>query len=153
MDMHDNARTTRHSRMLMVQRLASGWSVAAVAAAQGVCARTVRKWRDRHAAEGEASLPDRSSRPHRSPTRLSQEAKQEIEALRRQRMTGPAIARQVGRPLSTIGVVLRRQGLGRLAPLHHRPPGSMSFVRTHKLRGSSRISISTRYGLRAGSCR
>jgi hypothetical protein len=33
MDIHKNARTTPHSRMLMVQRLASGWTVAAVAAA------------------------------------------------------------------------------------------------------------------------
>ena len=43
MDIHDNARTTRHSRMLMVQRLASGWTVAAVAAAQGASPKTVRK--------------------------------------------------------------------------------------------------------------
>ena len=49
MDIHENARTTRHSRMLMVQRLAAGWSVATVATALGVTARTVRKWRDRHA--------------------------------------------------------------------------------------------------------
>ena len=52
MDIHDNARTTRHSRMLMVQRLASSWTVAAVATAQGVSPKTVRKWRDRYAAEG-----------------------------------------------------------------------------------------------------
>ena len=122
MDIHDNARTTRHSRMLMVPRLATGWSVDAVAAAHGVCARTVRKWRDRHAAEGEAGLLDRSSRPHRSPTRTTPAVEQQIEALRRQRLTGPAIARQVGRPLSTVGVVLRRQGLGRLAALTPRPP-------------------------------
>lgn len=49
MDIHKNARTTRHSRMLMVQRLADGWTVAAVAEAQGVSAKTVRKWRDRFA--------------------------------------------------------------------------------------------------------
>jgi transposase-like protein len=66
MDIHDNARSTRHSRMLMVRRLRSGWTVAAVARAQGVSSRTVRKWRDRHATEGEAGLADRSSRPHRS---------------------------------------------------------------------------------------
>ena len=34
-DMHQNARTTRHSRMLMIERLQSGWPVAAVAAAWG----------------------------------------------------------------------------------------------------------------------
>ena len=122
MDVHENARTTRHSRMLMVQRLASGWTPAAIARAQGVTARTVRKWRDRFAAEGEAGLADRSSRPHRSPTRLDGWAEEEIEALRRQRLTGPAIARRLGRPLSTVGVVLRRRGLGRLRALDPRPP-------------------------------
>jgi transposase-like protein len=49
--------------MLMVQRLGSGWTVAAAAAAQGVSPKTVRKWRDRYAAEGEAGLADQSSRP------------------------------------------------------------------------------------------
>ncbi len=122
MDSHENARTTRHSRMLMVQRLASGWSVAAVAAAQGVTSKTVRKWRNRHAVEGAPGLVDRTSRPHRSPTRLAGHAEEEIEALRRQRLTGPTIARRLGRPRSTIGVVLRRRGLGRLAALDPRVP-------------------------------
>jgi transposase len=122
MDVHENARTTRHSRMLMVQRLASGWTPAVVAQAQGVTARTVRKWRDRFAAAGETGLADRSSRPHHSSTRLSGQAEEEIEVLRRHRMTGPAIARQLGRPLSTIGVVLRRRGLGRLRALDPRLP-------------------------------
>ena len=66
MDVHHNARTTRHSRMLMVQRLAGGWTVAAVAAAQGVTAKTVRKWRDRYAAVGtEEVLPDSRMTPAR----------------------------------------------------------------------------------------
>jgi transposase InsO family protein len=122
MDAHENARTTPHSRMLIVERLASGWNIAAVAAAQGITPRTVRKWRDRFAAEGAPGLADRSSRPHRSPTRLDGPPTAEIEALRRQRLTGPAIARRTGRPLSTVGVVLRRCGLGRLAALEPRPP-------------------------------
>jgi hypothetical protein len=33
-DVHENARTTRHSRMFVVQRLASGWTPSAVAQAQ-----------------------------------------------------------------------------------------------------------------------
>jgi len=53
MDIHENARTTRHSRMLMVQRLIDGWSVSSVAAAHGVSERTVRKWRERFAEAGE----------------------------------------------------------------------------------------------------
>ena len=52
MDIHENARTTPRSRMLMMERLEAGWTVAAVAAAFGVDARTVRKWRDRYAARG-----------------------------------------------------------------------------------------------------
>ena len=122
MNVHENARTTPNSRMLMIERLRGGWTVADVAAAQGVDARTVRKWRDRFAAEGEAGLADRSSRPHHSPARLEPAIEDEIETLRRRRLSGPAIARQLGRPLSTVGVVLRRRGLGRLAALDPKPP-------------------------------
>jgi len=142
MDVHDNARTTRHSRMLMVHRLAGGWSVAAVAQAQGVTPKTVRKWRDRYAAAGEAGLLDRSSRPHRSPDRLSDEQEAEIIALRRQRLTGPIIARRLDRPVSTIGVVLRRHQLGRLSALDPKPeviryqrekPGELIHIDIKKL--------------------
>jgi transposase InsO family protein len=122
MDIHKNARTTVHSRMLIIERLRQGWTVTAAATALGIDPRTVRKWRDRFAAEGEIGLADRSSRPHRSPARLAGEAEVEIEALRRRRMTGPAIARQLGRPVSTVGAVLRRRGLGRLAALDPKPP-------------------------------
>ena len=88
MDSHENARTTPRGRMLIVQRLAEGQSVVAVAAAMGVTAKTVRKWRDRFAAEGSPGLRDRSSRPLCSPTRLPPETIAEIEALRRQRRSG-----------------------------------------------------------------
>jgi len=142
MDIHDNARTTRHSRMLMVDRLASGWTVAAVAQAQGISPRTVRKWRDRHTVEGEAGLADRSSRPHHSPRRLATPIEAEIVALRRQRLTSPAIARQLHWPVSTVGHVLRRAGLGRLSKLDPRPtvvryqretPGELIHIDIKKL--------------------
>ena len=122
MDVHENARTTRHSRMLIIERLRAAWSVMAVAQALGVTPKTVRKWRDRFAAQGAAGLADRSSRPRRSPSRLDVAVEAEIDLLRRQRMTGPAIARRVGRPVSTVGAVLRRRGLGRLAALEPRVP-------------------------------
>jgi transposase InsO family protein len=128
--MHQNARTTRHRRMLMIERLQGGWPVPAVAAALGVDPKTVRKWRDRYAAEGAAGLRDRSSRPHHSPTRLDAGVAAEIERLRRQRLSGPAIARRLGRPVSTIGAVLRRRGLGRLASLEPRPP-VIRYERAH----------------------
>jgi transposase InsO family protein len=122
MDIHENARTTPRSRMLMIERLEAGWKVNAVAVAFGVDARTVRKWRERHRQDGEAGLVDRSSRPHASPSRLPDAVGSEIEALRRQRLSGPAIARRLHRPVSTVGKVLRRLGLGRLRALHPRAP-------------------------------
>jgi hypothetical protein len=64
MDSDENARTTPWGRTLIVERLAASWTVAGVAAALGTSPRTVRKWRDRFAAEGEAGPRDRSSRPH-----------------------------------------------------------------------------------------
>lgn len=142
MDVHQNARTTPHSRTLIVDRLASGWSVKAVAAALGVTGRTVRKWRDRYAAEGAAGLADRSSRPHRSPRRLQPGLEAAMLELRRQRLSGPAIARRLGQPGSTVGQVLRRNGLGRLAALEPRRtivryererPGELLHVDTKKL--------------------
>ncbi len=122
MDSRENARTTQHSRMLIIERLQAGWAVTAVAQVLGVTPKTGRKWRDRFEVEGAAGLVERSSRPHRSPNRLAEPAEAEIEALRRIRITGPAIARRTGRPLSTVGVVLRRRGLGRLRVLDPRPP-------------------------------
>lgn len=83
MDIHQHAKTTPSGRLLMVQRLADGWTVAKVAAGAGVTAKTVRKWQARHTTEGVAGLRDRSSRPHVSPTRLSEAAQAEIVALRR----------------------------------------------------------------------
>ncbi len=76
---HRNARTTFHGRLLIVQRHRAGWPQAHIAAAMGVSRRCVKNWIDRYAAEGEAGLHDRSSRPHRTPTRT----RAEVEAARR----------------------------------------------------------------------
>ncbi len=142
MDIHKNARTTQLSRMLIVERLAQGWPVASVATAQGVTAKTVRKWRERYAAEGAAGLVDRPSRPHHSPNRLADAIENEVEQLRRQRLSGPAIARRLHRPVSTVGVALRRRGLGRVSALDPRPkiiryerekPGELIHIDIKKL--------------------
>ena len=64
MNVHNSARTTRHSRLLMVRRmLERQQSAARVAADFGVSERTVRKWLPRWRASGEPALNDRSSRP------------------------------------------------------------------------------------------
>ena len=142
MDSHENARTTPHGRMLIVQRLAEGQSVGSVAAAMGVTAKTIRKWRDRFAAEGLPGLRDRSAMPLCRPRRLPPETIAQIETLRRQRRSGPAIARQLGVAGSTVGLVLRRLGLSRLKALDPKPaiiryerehPGELIHIDIKKL--------------------
>ena len=85
MDVHENARTTPRSRMLMMELLEADWTIAADAAAVGVDGRMVREWRDRfRAGRPRRSGVDRSSRPRCSPPlRLDTAAEAEIEALRR----------------------------------------------------------------------
>ena len=46
----------------------------------------------------------------------------EIEQLRRRRMSGPKIAQALSMAVSTVGAVLRRLGLGKLANLDPKPP-------------------------------
>ncbi len=68
MDIHQNARTTPASRAELVARvLDDQLPLSLVAAAAGVCPRTVRKWIARYQAESLDGLADRSSRPHRQP--------------------------------------------------------------------------------------
>lgn len=121
MNIHQHAKTTPNGRLLMVRRLADGWTVAQVAAAFGIAAKTARRWQARHAAEGKVGLRDRCLRSHTSPTRPREAAEAEILALRRQRLTGPAIARRLGREVATVGRVLCRHGLSRLAALDAKP--------------------------------
>jgi transposase InsO family protein len=120
MKLHANARTCSNSRRLLVRRVEEeGWTLAAVAEAAGVSVRTARKWLGRWRAEGELGLFDRSSRPRRSPSRISAERVAAIEALRRLSMTADEIAECLGMALSTVSRWLKRIGLGkrsRLAP-------------------------------------
>ena len=108
--------------LLLVARVRDhGWRVEDAALAAGVSVRTAYKWLARWRAGGERALHDRSSAPARSPRRLPLEITAEIERLRRQRLSGPQIARRLGRPVATVGLVLRRLGLGRRAALEPRP--------------------------------
>jgi len=123
MNVHKNARLTPRGRALMVSRIVDdGWSVAASAQASGVSERTARKWLGRRRRGPREDFTDRSSAPRRCPRRVSPQRVAEIERLRRQRLTAPAIARALGMARSTVGLVLRRLGLGRLKALEPRPP-------------------------------
>ena len=123
MNIHKHARMTVRGRVLLVRRVAvEGWRVEAAASASGVSVRTAYKWLSRFRTGGEASLADRSSAPARRPRATSPDRIAEIEALRRQRQSGPTISRRLGLPRSTVGSILRRIGLGRLSALQVRPP-------------------------------
>lgn len=117
MNVHKNARLTPSGRALLADRVEHGWTVKLAAEAAGVSRRTGYKWLARHRLGGERRHHDRSSAPSRCPRRVPADREHQIEQLRRQRMTGPAIARALGMPRSTVGQVLRRLGLGRLKAL------------------------------------
>ena len=122
MNVHKNARLTPFGRAVMISRIESGWSVRRAAEAAGVSRRTAYRWLDRHRGGGERRLHDRSSAPRRCPRRVCAEEVARIERLRRERMTGPAIARMLGMARSTVGLILRRLGLGKLAALEAKAP-------------------------------
>jgi len=122
MNVHKNARLTPKGRALLVSRVRTErWPVAKAAGAAGISQRTAFRWLARHRAGGELALQDRSSAPARCPHRTDADAIARIEQLRRQRMTGPQIAQQLGIPRSTVGAILRRLRLGKLSALEPKP--------------------------------
>jgi transposase InsO family protein len=122
MNVHKNARLTPSGRALLAKRVSSGWTVKAAAEASGVSVRTAHKWLGRDRLGGERRHHDRSSAPSRCPRRTSDERTAQIETLRRQRMSGPKIAGVLAMARSTVGLVLRRLGLGKLSALEPKPP-------------------------------
>ena len=120
MNVHKNARLTPSGRVLLVERIEQGWSVARAAEASGVSARTGYRWLHRYRG-GDRQLGDRSSAPLHCPHRLAGEHIAAVERLRRERQTGPAIARTLGLARSTVSLILRRLGLNRLALLEAKP--------------------------------
>ena len=97
----------------------------------------MRKWLARWRAGEQPALDDRSSAAAPAPAAAEVAA---IEMLRRQRLTSPVIARRLGLPLSTVGGVLRRLGLGRLKRLD--PPAAV--VRYQRERPGELVHIDTK---------
>ena len=149
---HANARTNLFARRLMVERVAAGWSASHVAEQLGVSRATVHKWLGRHAAGGDAALADRSSRPVRMPTRTPRRVEQRVLAARRRRRRGAVVlAAELRLSPSTVGRILARHQVPRLAALdpitgqpvrssrrsanryEHDRPGAMIHVDVKKL--------------------
>ena len=113
---HPNAPFTPEGRRRMVACVLDRcWSVAATAERFQVDAKTVRKWRDRFLAEGDAGLWDRSSWPRRSPNRTPEAQRRRVLQLGRKRRWGAAhIGFEVGLAASTVQAILNASGVGRL---------------------------------------
>src|SRR5258706_1453650 len=115
MKLHANAALSRNGRRLLCERVVvEHWTLRAAAEAAGVSVRCARKWVGRYGADGESGLLDRSSAPHRVANRTPDERVAVIVLLRQLRMTAAEIAETLSMPLSTVSVVLKRQGLGKL---------------------------------------
>ena len=138
---HANAVLTPRTRLRLARLVVDrGWTYAAAAKMFMVAARTAKKWADRYRAEGAAGMQDRSSRPHRSPTRTSPQMVRRIVRLRWRQRLGPVqIAGRLGLPASTVHAVLVRCRINRLSHLdrvtgeplrryEHDHPGSLIHV-------------------------
>jgi len=137
---HARAKLTPQGRLLLVTRvLELGWSVPMAAEAQGCSPATGYKWIRRFLAEGSGGLQDRSSRPHRSPMRLSARREAAILGRRERTLEGPhRIAWALGEAPATVHRVLRRLGAPRLADLD-RP--SRTVVRYERSRPGELLHV------------
>jgi transposase InsO family protein len=130
---HPRAKLTVFGRQLLVSRvLGQGWPAAHVAEQLGVSRATAYKWVRRYRAEGQAGLLDRSSRPLRSPRRLSESAEAEIiEARSRVRYGPDRLGPLLGRPPSTVHRVLVRRGFNRLRDADRVTVAPVRYVACH----------------------
>lgn len=129
---HRRARLTVFGRQLLVARMEAGWPAAHVAEQLGVSRATAYKWVRRHRAEGQAGLEDRSSRPRRSPRRLSPAVEAEILAARSAWRYGPdRLGPLLGRPPSTVHHVLVRHGLSRMRDADRVTTAPVRYVACH----------------------
>lgn len=114
---HRNARLTFHGRRLLVQRVrGQQMPIAHVARAMGISRQCAHRWVARFDLEGEAGLHDRSSRPHRTPTRTSAEVEAAVVAARLEHRRGQDwLGPELGLPARTVSRILRRHELPRLA--------------------------------------
>lgn len=142
MNIHKNARLTRHGREHLVRAILSGQTPEAAARDAGVCPRTARKWLVRYRQEGAAGLADRSSRPRRVRCPTPPETAVQVVELRRQRLPGKEIALRTGVSAATVSRILQKARLSRAKDLdpppppkryEHAKPGAMIHIDVKKL--------------------
>jgi transposase InsO family protein len=127
---HGSARLTVHGRRLIVLRHRAGWKQAHIAAAMGVSRKCVKNWIERHAAEGEDGLRDRSSRPHSMPTKTCSEVEAQVVELRSSERRGQDwIGAELGLAPRTVARILRRH---HLPYLRHCDPMTGEVIKASK---------------------
>ena len=116
---HANARLTFHARCLLIQRIVEQQRpVSHVAKELGISRQAAHRWVARFHAEGWAGLHDRSSRPHRSPTRTPASVEDGVLNARRELRAGrDRIAQATGVAPRTVSRILARHGLPAIAVL------------------------------------
>ena len=143
---HANAALTPRMRLRLARLVVEeGWPVARAAERFAVSWPTAARWADRYRLVGPEGMADRSSRPHRSPTRTPTPVIRRIVHLRWHKRLGPvAIGARLGMPASTVHAVLLRCRLSRLSHVdratgepvrryEHDYPGSLIHVDVKKL--------------------
>ena len=143
MNIHKNARLSLARRIELIQDITvRGLSACQAALLHGVSPPTARKWLGRYLAEGDCGLLDVSSRPAFSPRAIEPAKALAIVELRHKRLTHARIATALGVSKSTVGRVLARAGLSRLADLQpaepvvryeHDAPGDLLHIDTKRL--------------------
>jgi transposase InsO family protein len=143
---HANAALTPKARLKLARLVVEdGWPIARVAERFQVSWPTAKRWVDRYRELGEAGMQDRSSRPHRQPSKTPLPVVRKIVHLRWKRRLGPVgIAGHLGMPASTVHAVLRRCGISRLSHVdratgepvrryEHTTPGALLHMDVKKL--------------------
>src|SRR5262245_6680276 len=172
MQLHANAALGPAGRRRLALLIEQGHSLRAAAAALSVAPATAHRWwhrwraADSQARDSGACLADRSSRPHRSPRRLSADQEAPILAARAATNLGPGRLAHICRTArSTIWKVLRRNGCS-ARPTGPRPltrryewsrPGALIHIDTarlarfgrpgHRTRGRAGVDIHANEGM------
>jgi transposase InsO family protein len=112
------------ARCVVVQ----GWPLRRAAERFNVSVTTAKRWADRYRELGVAGMADRSSRPHRSPGRVSVRVERRVVGLRVSRRWGPArIGFHLGLHPATVAKIIRRY---RCPPLAWTDPATGARLRT-----------------------
>ena len=115
---HANARTNLFARRLMVERVAAGWPAAHVPSSSVSRARRSTSGCGATPRPETLACVDRSSRPVRMPARSSKRVEQRVLAARRRRKRGAVVlAAELGLNPSTVGRILARHEMPRLAAI------------------------------------